>query len=156
MIKSYFQIFIRTGLKAYLLEGIGIIITIMTILIFFFLEDKHIEWGLFLGLILVEVGMLIGGSKESGGITKLYERTTFFQRITGNVPIISCLKIEPTLKKQWGFVVSSLVILRIIPIIVFYEEILQHIYDRYIIISFIIYTLLLWIIMLKFTMVYGK
>jgi hypothetical protein len=112
MSKSFWRVYSRTGLKGFFYESVGFIVLAYGFLGLTIWElslnslDGYFEFGFFvlfaliagLGAFISTAGMIMLNTSESGLYSELCEKVeeiTFWQRITGDVPILKYEKPPP-------------------------------------------------------------
>jgi len=115
------RIHFRTGMKGSLFMGIGFQLITLGVLGITLLDtslDSRGVWAslydsIFLALLLVLIGggfmtilgFIIVNTSESGLYVEIGEKTTFWQRVTGNVPILKDNKFRPpAMSKRTGLI----------------------------------------------------
>jgi hypothetical protein len=114
------RIYFRTRMKSFFCTGVGAAISTIGFggLFFCGIVNLSIAWGyivffalVLLGLVFDLVGSVILWTKESGLWKEIGETTSFWQRLTGNVPMIKYNKLpSPSLKRRTGIIIGIILI----------------------------------------------
>ncbi len=125
------RIYVRTGMKGFLFRGLGIISGSVGLFgsAYWFIKNETLPWEslislpffilMLVGIVLVAAADVFAFGKESGLWKEIWERSTFWERVIGRVPILKHENIPPPIRSgKEGLMMALSIFVPIILIII--------------------------------------